>query len=95
MKIVGVPKLEAFKKKHPEVAPAIDTWRLLVKRDVWETPHDLKSRWSKASVIGKTNVVFNIRGNAYRLWVTVAYKSGVVVIQRAGTHKEYDKWNIS
>jgi len=38
-------------------------------------------------------VIFNVKGNAYRLEVTVAYRTGVVVIDGIGTHREHDERN--
>ena len=51
----------------------------------WKTPLDIKRRYPKASIIGNQQVVFNICGNDYRLWVTVAYQTGIVMVREIGT----------
>ena len=54
----------------------------------------LKGRYPKASILRNQNVVFDICRNKYRLWVKVSYKNEIVLIEKIGTHKEYEKWNI-
>lgn len=61
-----------------------------VSRAQWRQPADIKSQFRSASVRKKRRVVFNIKGNDYRLVVAVAYNTGVVFIKFVGTHKAYD-----
>ena len=56
----------------------------------WHQSADIKARYASASILKNKLVVFNIKGNHYRLIVAVAYKIGVVYIKFIGTHKEYD-----
>ena len=56
----------------------------------WSQPTDIKERFGSASILKNRRVVFNIKGNHYRLIVAVAYKLGVVYVKFIGTHKEYD-----
>ena len=63
--------------------------RLGIVREL-EQPADIKERYACASILKKRRVVFNIKGNKFRLIVAVAYKIGVVYIKFIGTHKEYD-----
>lgn len=92
MQIVGKDKLTAFKNEHPEARSQIESWEADVENDDWKTPHDLKERYPKASLPGNQNAVFNICWNNYRLWVKVAYNTGIVLVKAIGTHKEYEKW---
>ena len=55
------------------------------------TPGEL--RYASASLLSGNTVIFNVKGNEYRLEVTVAYKSSIVVIRWVGTHREYDERN--
>ena len=71
---------------------AVEAWLAEAQDAVWQTPHDVTQRFPTASVLPENRVVFNLRGNRYRLEVSVAYRAGVVVIRRIGTHAEYDKW---
>lgn len=94
MKLLGKPTLREFTDKHADARSHIDSWEAEVEGAEWKTPLDLKQRYPKASLIGQQQVVFDICGNKYRLWVSVAYKTGTVLVKKIGTHKEYDKWQI-
>lgn len=95
MKLLGKKVLYDFKEKHADARSQIDSWEAEAEEAQWSTPHDLKSRYPRASLTGNQQVVFNICGNKYRLWVQVNYKNGIVLIKKIGTHKEYDNWNIA
>ncbi|HEV2223491.1 MAG TPA: type II toxin-antitoxin system HigB family toxin [Candidatus Acidoferrales bacterium] len=94
MKLLGKPALREFVDKHADAGSQIESWEAEVETAKWKTPIDLKQRYPKASLIGNQQVVFNICGNRYRLWVSVAYQTGIVVVKKVGTHKEYDEWEI-
>ncbi len=94
MKLLGKKLLHDFKKKHVDARSQIESWETEVEEAQWSTPHELKSRYPKARIIGDQQVVFNILRNRYRLWVRVSYKNGIVRVNEIGTHKEYDNWKI-
>ncbi|MHB2033963.1 MAG: type II toxin-antitoxin system HigB family toxin [Gemmatimonadaceae bacterium] len=72
----------------------MEAWRAEVLAANWSNPHELKSRYPKATLIGERNVVFNIRYNRYRLHVTIDYASASVIVRRIGTHAQYDRWTF-
>lgn len=94
MKLIGKKLLQDFKNKHPESKADINSLEAEIEDAQWQTPHDLKNRYPRASIIGGRQVVFDICGNNYRLWVEVSYKNQIVGTVKIGTHKEYDKWDI-
>jgi mRNA interferase HigB len=94
MNINNMKALDEFKKKHPDATSFIDAWKAEVDEARWTTPHELKEKYGNASVMGNRNVVFNICGNKYRLWVQISYQFGIVFVKAVGTHKEYDNWKI-
>lgn len=94
MKLLGKPTLREFVDRHADARSQIESWEAEVETAGWKTPIDLKHRYPKASLVGNQQVVFNICGNRYRLWVSVAYQTGIVVVRKVGTHKEYDEWEI-
>lgn len=57
----------------------------------WRTPEDIKASYPKASILKSSRVVFNIKGNDYRLVAAVQYRAGVLAIRFFGTHAEYDR----
>ena len=91
MRIISRKTIREFWEKHPDVEHALEAWYHDAKRVVWKTPVDIKSVYRNASFVGNNRVVFNIKGNKYRLIVMVAYKPGIVFIRFVGTHAEYNK----
>jgi len=92
MKIIGRNILSAFKTEHKDASSQIDAWEAEVIVANWERPSDIKARYASASFLAENHVVFNIKGNKYRLLVQVTYKSKIVLVKKAGTHQEYMKW---
>ena len=90
MRVVSLQTLRAYWIKNPETEQALLAWRDEVLSEKWTQPGDIKERYASASIFKKRRVVFNIKGNKFRLIVAVAYKIGVVYIKFMGTHKEYD-----
>lgn len=95
MRVLGKPRLRAFYERHADAKQDALAWLAEVESAEWRTPHDIKQRYPKASIIGNGRVVFNLRGNRYRLAITVAYQSQSIVITHVGTHAEYDRWDLS
>lgn len=92
MKIVGMDVLEDFKAHHADVRSAVDSWVAEVEMAQWSEPAELKKRYPSASILADNYVIFNIKGNHYRLKTQVAYQTGIVLVKMAGTHAEYMKW---
>lgn len=94
MQLVGLKKLHEFMKHHLDIQGPLETWIQEVRETSWRTPLDIKARYSSASFLSDNRVVFNVKGNKYRLLVKVGFNLQTVIIQRIGTHAEYDKWEI-
>ena len=94
MKLHNRKALKAFTQDHSDAKIQINAWIAEVETANWKTPHDMKSRFPKASIIGGQQTVFDICRNRYRLLTLINYQNGIVLIQQAGTHKDYDKWRI-
>ncbi|POY45857.1 type II toxin-antitoxin system HigB family toxin, partial [Avibacterium paragallinarum] len=60
------------------------------KKANWQSVHDIKAQYRNASILKNRRVVFNIKGNEYRLIVAIAFQMGAIYIKFIGTHKEYD-----
>lgn len=75
---------------HKNAEQALSAWYNEVISATWQSPQDIKNQYSNASFIGNNRVVFNIKGNDYRLIVAVAYRIGVLYIKFIGTHAAYD-----
>jgi mRNA interferase HigB len=81
-------------KDQKTVKSALDSWFHEVQGSDWHTPADVTASYANASIVGSDRVVFNIKGNAYRLVVAVDYQRQIVFIKWLGTHAQYDKINV-
>lgn len=69
----------------------LKTWHAMACKADWKTPADVKADYRNASIIANNRVVFNIKGNDYRLIAAINYDVGVIWIKFIGTHAEYDR----
>jgi len=92
MKIVGIGIIQEFAKEHADARTRLARWVEEVKRADWQRSDDIKASYPSASFLSDNRVVFNIKGNNYRLLIHVLYQRGYVTILQIGTHAEYDKW---
>ena len=68
-----------------------DVWLAIAGLAQWRNPEDVKASHPRASILKGGRVVFNIKGNNYRLVAALQYRAGVVVIRFFGSHAEYDR----
>lgn len=82
--------LREFWATHADAEDALRAWYADARRAHWPTPAAIREPYANASILGNNRVVFNIRGNTYRLIVAVNYPLEIVYIRFIGTHSEYD-----
>jgi mRNA interferase HigB len=90
MRVLSVSTLRTFWKQHPGAEQPLKAWYQEAVIANWTQPADIKAHYRNASVLKNRRVVFNIKGNEYRLIVAVAYQLQIVYVKFIGTHKEYD-----
>lgn len=90
MRVIAVSTLKAFWERFPDAEQPLKAWYEEVSKVNWMQPADIKAQYRSASVLKNRRVVFNIKGNDYRLIVAIAYRLQVVYVKFVGTHKEYD-----
>ena len=90
MRVIAISNLRAFWARHPDAEQPLKAWYAETTNASWNQPADIKEQYRSASVPKNRRVVFNIKGNHYRLIVAVAYKLQIVYVKFVGTHKEYD-----
>jgi mRNA interferase HigB len=81
-------------RDQPALKAALDSWFDEVRKARWSSTADVKRLYSSASIVSSDRVVFNIRGNAYRLVVAVDFEKGIVWIKWLGTHSDYDRIDV-
>lgn len=90
-RIIPKKALKDFWEKHADSEQYLKTWYDTAKNADWKNPNDVKASYSSASIIGDNRVVFNVKGNNYRLIVKFNYGLQWAFIRFVGTHAEYDK----
>jgi len=73
---------------------ALDAWFDEVRKARWSNTADVKRLYASASIVSSDRIVFNIRGNAYRLVIAVDFDKGIVWIKWLGTHRDYDRIDV-
>lgn len=91
MNIYNKSSIIEFYKKHPDSKIPLEIWFEEVESKSWKTPNEVKRDFGgNASVLKNSRVVFNVKGNDYRLVAAINYENGWVFIKFIGTHVEYD-----
>ena len=78
-------------KDHPALKAAVDAWFDEVRKARWSSAADVKRSYAAASIVSADRVVFNIKGNDYRLVVAIDFEKSIVWIIWIGTPRDYDK----
>ena len=95
MRIIALSTLRNFWQTHPDAETPLRAWYALASRAHWKTPAEIKAAYRNASFVADRRVVFNIKGNDYRLVVLVRYDKGLLFVKFVGTHAQYDKIDAS
>jgi mRNA interferase HigB len=85
---------KAGHKDQVALKASLDVWFSEVSKANWTATTDIKRLYSHASIINSDRIVFNIKGNDYRLVVAIDFEKSIVWIKWIGTHKEYDRINV-
>ena len=94
MAIIGVSKLQEFSDRFPDAEAAISLWRLRIINAEWRSFNDLKKEFPSADLIGNDRVIFDIRGNKYRLIADVKISEQRCYVVRVLTYAQYDKLKV-
>jgi mRNA interferase HigB len=95
MRVIAKGTLRLFWEKHADCEQQLKSWYKETTEANWQNPKDIKHEYPSASFLADNRIVFNIKGNHYRLVVRINYDFGIVWIRFIGTHTEYDKINAS
>lgn len=77
--------------RHPEAKKAIELWNSEIKQHEFKSLNELKEVYKSASIIANNRIVFNIKGNDFRLLVKINFHTRQIFIIWFGSHREYDK----
>ncbi len=91
MRVIARKAIRDFYAQHADSKVPLEAWFHETSAASWQGPQDIKRRYPSADILPGNRVVFNIKGNTYRLIVKIHYNTGIVFIRFVGTHAEYDK----
>ncbi|SRR5713101_6199918 len=94
MRIIAKGTLRDFWEVYADAEEPLMAWYREVEKADWSTPAEVKEKYRNASIVGDNRVVFNIKGNDYRLVVKINYRYRVVYVRFINTHAEYDKIDV-
>lgn len=93
MRVIAKKILREFWDLHTDTEQQLQFWHQKASVSSWKNPNEIKRDFPSASILGDNRVVFNIRGNAFRLIVKINYRYQMIWIRFIGTHSQYDKVN--
>jgi len=95
MRIISQKALRVFWGKYPDAEKPLKAWYADTRQSHWKSPNDIKEIYRNASIVANNRVVFNIKGNNYRLVTAINYDFEIVYIRFIGTHKDYDSIDVT
>ncbi len=90
-RIIAKRTLRKYWEKHADCEQYLKTWFDTARTSKWNSPSDIKKTYANASILKNGRVVFNIKGNSYRLVIKFNYSKQWAFVRFIGTHSEYDK----
>ena len=94
MRIIAKRTLREFWERHADAKEPLLAWYREVGKEDWDTPAKVKEKYRSASIVGDNRVVFNIKGNNYRLVARINYPGRIVHVRFVGTHTKYDAVDV-
>jgi mRNA interferase HigB len=91
LRVIAKKILRNFWIKHNDCESQLKSWFHEAQKANWKNPNEIKKEFPSASILQDNRVVFNIKGNSYRLIVKINYDYKILWIRFIGTHKQYDK----
>ena len=83
--------LREFWERHEDAELPLRAWFKEAREATWKYPAEIKAQYASASILGDNRVVFNVKGNEYRLVVAVRYDLGIIFVRFVGKHSQYDQ----
>ena len=95
MRVIAKKILREFWEKHSDCEQQLKSWYQEANNAEWKSPNEIKSEYPSASILSNNRIVFDIKGNNYRLIIKVNYSYQIVWIRFIGTHSGYDRINAN
>lgn len=95
MKVISRKVLRKFWEKHADAELPLRVWETKVKKADWKNVHDVKNDFGDADAVGDNRIVFNIKGNRYRLVAIVIFRNHRLYVRWVGTHNDYNRIDVT
>lgn len=95
MRIIARRTLREFWQRHPDAEQPLRAWYHDTRKAEWRSPGDIKRVYANASIVGGNRVVFNVKGNKYRLVVAINYPYRTCYVRFVGSHHAYDRIDVT
>lgn len=95
MRVIAKRTLRDFWIKHADSEQQLTSWYQETEKAAWKSINELKTEYPNASILKDNRIIFNIKGNNYRLIVKFNFEFQICWIRFIGTHAEYDKINAN
>jgi mRNA interferase HigB len=95
LRVISKKILRDFWTRHPDCEQQLKSWYAEAEKATWKNPNEIKREYPSASILEDNRIVFNIRGNNYRLIIKINYYYQMTWIRFVGTHAKYDKIDAS
>lgn len=93
MRVIAKKILRDFWVTHADCEQQLKSWYQETSKAQWKNPNQVKNEYPSASFLNNNRVVFNLKGNNYRLVVKINYEYQMIWVRFIGTHSQYDKIN--
>jgi mRNA interferase HigB len=94
-RIFAKSTLRKYWEMHPDSEQYLKTWYDTAMNSEWKSPNEVKQTYASASILKDSRIVFNIKGNSYRLVAKFNFEKQWIFIRFIGTHAEYDKIDVN
>jgi mRNA interferase HigB len=91
MRVITTKIISEYWENHTDSEGELKAWIFEAEHADWRSPQQIKDRHPSASILSGNRVVFNIKGNSYRLVVKIHYNTGMIFVRFISTHAEYDR----
>ena len=94
MNVINRRTLATFYADHADAKEAVETWYGVCRKAAWSNFNEVRKAYPSADIVGDDRMVFNIKGNKYRLVARFSFRYKAIQVKWIGTHARYNEINV-